>query len=63
MNATGSLANATQDLVDAKEKLYESKLKSRAYDRFVESTDAKNDRSSKRLRQETIISEEDKKKV
>ncbi|CAG8641789.1 8019_t:CDS:2 [Paraglomus brasilianum] len=51
-----------QDLVDAKEKLYESKLKSRAYDRFVESTDAKNDRSSKRLRQETIISEEDKKK-
>ncbi|CAG8649618.1 8010_t:CDS:2, partial [Ambispora gerdemannii] len=62
MNATGSLANATKDLVDAKEKLYESKLKSRAYDRFVESTDAKNDRSSKRLRQETIISEEDKKK-
>jgi len=62
MNATDSLANATKNLVDAKEKLYESKLKSRAYDRFVESTDAKNDRSSKRLRQETIISEEDKKK-
>ncbi|CAG8548826.1 3854_t:CDS:10 [Paraglomus occultum] len=62
MNATDSLANATTNLVDAKEKLYKLKLKSSAYDRFVESTDAKNDRSSKRLRQETIISEENKKK-
>ncbi|CAG8646967.1 12568_t:CDS:2, partial [Acaulospora colombiana] len=59
MNATDSPANAINNLVDAKEKLYESKLKSRAYYRF---TDAKNDRSSKRFRQETIISEEDKKK-
>jgi hypothetical protein len=59
MNATDSLASATKNLVDAKEKLYESKLKSRAYDRIVESTDATNDRSSKRLRQEIIISADD----
>ncbi|CAG8702734.1 12141_t:CDS:2, partial [Ambispora leptoticha] len=60
-NATDSLAHATENLVNAKENLYESKLKARAYDGFVENTDVKNDRSSKRLRQETIISEEDKK--
>ncbi|CAG8693554.1 4525_t:CDS:10 [Funneliformis caledonium] len=37
-----------------------SKLKARAYDRYIENTD-EDDRSSKRPRQETIISEEDKK--
>ncbi|CAG8694687.1 22526_t:CDS:10 [Cetraspora pellucida] len=46
---------------ERKRKLYESKLKACAYDRFVENTDMKNDRSSKCLRQETIISEEDEK--
>ncbi|CAI2190654.1 4908_t:CDS:10 [Funneliformis geosporum] len=59
-NATEGLVNATETLVNAKENLYESKLKARAYDRYIENTD-ENDRSSKRLRQETIISEEDKK--
>ncbi|CAG8461019.1 7964_t:CDS:10 [Cetraspora pellucida] len=60
-NATDSLAYATKNLVNAKENLFESKLKACAYDRFVENTDVKNDRSSKRLRQETIIAEENKK--
>ncbi|CAG8668875.1 6049_t:CDS:2, partial [Paraglomus brasilianum] len=59
-NATEGLVNATKNLVNAKENLYESKLKARAYDRYIENTD-KDDRSSKCPRQETIISEEDKK--
>jgi len=59
-NATEGLVNATENLVNAKENLYESKLKARAYDRYIENTD-EDDRSSKRPRQETIISEEDKK--
>ncbi|GES94532.1 hypothetical protein RCL_jg5919.t1 [Rhizophagus clarus] len=57
---TQGLVNATENLVNAKENLYESKLKARAYDRYIENTD-EDDRSSKRPRQETIISEEDKK--
>ncbi|CAG8832129.1 3468_t:CDS:10, partial [Gigaspora margarita] len=50
-NATESLANATENLMNAKENLYELKLKSRAYDRYIEID--KDDRSSKRFRQET----------
>ena len=61
-NATEGLVNATENLVNAKENLYESKLKARAYDRYIENTD-EDDRSSKRPRQETIISEEDKNQV
>ncbi|KAG9293161.1 hypothetical protein G9A89_010498 [Geosiphon pyriformis] len=38
-----------------------TKSLARAYDRCVENTDVKDDRPSKRLRQETIISEDDKK--
>ncbi|CAG8555807.1 27580_t:CDS:2, partial [Dentiscutata erythropus] len=57
-NATEDLVNATKNLVNTKENLYGSKLKTRAYDR-LENT--KDDCLSKCLRQETIISEENKK--